>query len=209
MIDNITLVIFVMSNVGLVVSVEFDSSGNDWKLDELALYKAFSQKNGHIWWPSNNSHHHRFCAMLRNANGRQFNFPGYQSPPVELDGWLVDCKRWSCLTCTSFGDCVLSTCHSCRCMRSNPLNVSLDFGWVFSESKLEKEWRIEIVAKHRMPVEVRLFISWNSDHLQIEISLQFLQLMSQCCLKDICLNNDVLTRGGRTLKCSILRDQLL
>lgn len=49
MIDNITLVIFVMSNVGLVVSVEFDSSGNDWKLDELALYKAFSQKNGHIW----------------------------------------------------------------------------------------------------------------------------------------------------------------
>ena len=88
MIDNITLVIFVMSNVGLVVSVEFDSSGNDWKLDELALYKAFSQKNGHIWWPSNNSHHHRFCAMLRNANGRQFNFPGYQSPLVELDGWL-------------------------------------------------------------------------------------------------------------------------
>ena len=39
--NNIALVMFVMSNVGLVVSVEFDSSGNDWKLDELALYKAF------------------------------------------------------------------------------------------------------------------------------------------------------------------------
>jgi len=39
--NNNALVMFVMSNVGLVVSVEFDSSGNDWKLDELALYKAF------------------------------------------------------------------------------------------------------------------------------------------------------------------------
>ena len=41
--DNIALVMFVMSNesnVGLVVSVEFDTSGNDWKLDELALYKV-------------------------------------------------------------------------------------------------------------------------------------------------------------------------
>ena len=160
-----------------------------------------------------------FVQCLTMLMGGILNFPGYQSPvPVTrgpLDGYhyqvvLLDLYELWRLRVEYMPQLQMYEEFAHNWMQSTQC-VWMDFGFEesFQKANSKRNEELKLLQTHRMPVEVRLFISWNSDHLQIEISLQFLQLMSQCCLKDICLNNDVLTRGGRTLKCSILRDQLL
>lgn len=183
--NDVTLVMFVVFNVGLVVFVEFGQL-RKWLEAWWAGSLQGPTTDTTYLWPSNSHTQILFC---RACQCRQFfsriSVSGLS--PVELDFSSFNQRQsvpWFQVVLLDLYELwrlrveympqlqmyeelhKLVAIHSMRrCLDEES-----------EESKLEKEWTIEIVAKHRMPVEVRLFISWNSDHLEmIEISLQFLQ----------------------------------